>query len=270
MIGSNPVSDVSTEQIIAILQPIWQSKPETASRVRGRIERVLDWSKSLGFREGENPARWKGHLEHALPPSTRIKNVRHHRALAWQDLPEFVTDLSRYRGQAGTALQFLILTAARTNEIRNAAWAEFDLNADIPMWVIPATRMKAGREHRVPLSTEAVKLLGALPIFDSGLLFEGRAGKPMSESGMLAVLRRLKRRDTTVHGFRSTFRDWCAEQTSYPREIAETALAHVNRDRVEAAYLRTDLLVKRHQLMEQWAKFVTTPASRKNEAKQNA
>lgn len=258
VVGSMPVSDIATEHIIEILQPIWQAKSETASRVRGRIERILDWAKSLGYREGENPARWKGHLEHSLPPLSRIKHVRHHRALPWQELPDFMTELSSYKGLAGSALQLTILTAARTSEVRRANWSEFDLESDVPQWTIPADRMKAGREHRIPLSAAVVELLNSLPVFDSGLLFESHTGKPMSESGMLGVLRRLSRRDITVHGFRSTFRDWCAEQTSFPREIAEAALAHINRDRVEAAYLRSDLLAKRHQLMEQWALFATS------------
>ncbi len=265
VIGSMPVSDIATEHVIEILQPIWQAKSETASRVRGRIERILDWAKSLGYREGENPARWKGHLEHSLPPISRIKYVRHHRALPWQELPDFMTELFSYNGLAGSALQLTILTAARTSEVRRANWSEFDLESDVPQWTIPAERMKAGREHRIPLSAAVVELLNSLPVFDSGLLFESHTGKPLSESGMLGVLRRLNRRDITVHGFRSTFRDWCAEQTSFPREIAEAALAHVNRDRVEAAYLRSDLLDKRLQLMEQWAHFATNADNRNRE-----
>jgi len=256
VVGDLPVSEITTEHVLSILQPIWQTKPETAGRIRGRIERILDWAKSLGYRESENPARWKGHLEHSLPPLSRIKRVQHHRAIEWSELPSFIEQLQAHHELAAQALLFTILTAARTNEVRGAKWSEFELEAEIPVWVIPSARMKAGREHRVPLSPPVVEMLNQLPVFSSGFLFEGRKDKPISESAMLAVLKRMNRQDITVHGFRSSFRVWCAEQTSFPREIAEAALAHVNRDRVEAAYLRSDLLEKRNQLMAQWAEFV--------------
>jgi len=266
VVGDLPVSEITTEHVLSVLQPIWQTKPETAGRVRGRIERILDWAKSLGYREGENPARWKGHLEHSLPPLSRIKRVQHHRAIEWQDLPSFIEQLQVHHELAAQALLFTILTAARTNEVRGANWNEFDLKSEIPVWIIPSVRMKAGREHRVPLSPPVIKILNQLPVFSSGFLFEGRKDKPISESAMLAVLKRMNRQDITVHGFRSTFRVWCAEQTSFPREVAEAALAHANRDRVEAAYLRSDHLDKRYRLMTQWAEFVCSETMHDNEA----
>ncbi len=256
--GELPVSEVSIEHVVKALEPIWLKKRETASRVRGRIERVLDWAKTRGYREGENPARWSGHLEHSLPPHRRIQRVSHHPALPWTELPSFFETLGDQSGQAAKALQFTVLTAARTNETRGARWEEFDLDGEVPLWVIPGERMKAGRKHRVPLAEPIVKLIKELPRYDSGHLFEGRSGKPLSENAMLAVLKGMGRTDITVHGFRSTFRDWCAEQTAFPREIAEAALAHVNRDRVEAAYLRSDLFERRYQLMKAWAEFATS------------
>lgn len=258
-IGRMSVKDITTEDVFTVLQPIWNTKPETASRVRGRIERILDWATSRGYRDGVNPARWTGHLEFALPSPRRVRRPKHHPALAWSELQPFWSELSGQQGLAPKALMLTILVAARTREVRGANWNEFDLEADIPIWVVPGERMKSGREHRVPLAEPVFELLNNLPRLNSGFLFEGRPGRPLSENAMLAVLRRMGRSDITVHGFRSTFRDWCAEQTAFPREIAEAALAHVNKDRIEAAYLRSDLLRRRYRLMQRWARYATVP-----------
>lgn len=259
-LGNISVKDITTEDVLTVLQPIWNEKPETASRVRGRMERVLDWAASRGYREGLNPARWTGHLEFTLPSPRRVRRPQHHPALPWSELQPFWGQLAEQEGLAPKALMLTVFTAARTQEVRGAKWCEFDLETDIPIWIVPGDRMKSGREHRVPLAEEVVDLLNRLPRFSSEFVFEGRPEKPLSENAMLAVLRRMGRSDITVHGFRSTFRDWCAEQTSFPREIAEASLAHVNKDRVEAAYLRSDLLRRRYRLMQRWARYVTTPA----------
>lgn len=261
-IGNMSVKDITTEDVLTVLQPIWNEKPETASRVRGRIERIMDWAASRGYREGLNPARWAGHLEFSLPSPRRVRRPKHHPALEWSALQPFWGQLSEQQGLAPRALMLTILVAARTQEVRGARWDEFDLMADIPLWIVPGDRMKSGREHRVPLAKPVIELLDDLPRFSSGFLFEGRPGKPLSENAMLAVLKRMDRSDITVHGFRSTFRDWCAEQTAFPREIAEVALAHVNKDRVEAAYLRSDLLRRRYRLMQRWARYATTMSGR--------
>ena len=256
VIGELPVDAITTDHILSVLQDIWHKKPETASRLRGRIERILDWAATRDYRQGENPARWKRHLEHSLPPPRRIRQVRHHRSLPWQELPTLYSAVSELSGIAAQALQFAVLTAGRTGEVRGARWEEFDVQASVPVWTIPGERMKAGRGHRVPLAPPVLKLIGGLDGAESGFLFEARPGKPISENTMLSVLKRLERTDITVHGFRSTFRNWCAEQTAFPREVAEAALAHVNKDRVEAAYLRSDLFVRRYQLMKSWADYV--------------
>jgi len=190
-----------------------------------------------------------------------VRHPQHHPALPWAELQIFWGKLAKQPGLAPKALMLTILLAARTQEVRGAKWSEFDLEADIPLWIVPGDRMKSGREHRVPLAEPVLELLERLPRFSSGFLFEGRPGKPLSANAMLAVLKRMDRSDITVHGFRSTFRDWCAEQTAFPREIAEAALAHVNKDRVEAAYLRSDLLKRRYRLMQRWAKYATTESS---------
>ena len=258
LIGNVPVDKISTEDILRVVTPIWRTKPETASRIRGRIQRILDWAESRGFREGTNPARWHGHLEFSLPSAKRSLRTRHHPALHWSKLPVFLEELSAQEGQAAIALRFTILTAARTGEVRGARWSEFDLESDVPIWTVPGDRMKTLREHRVPMSPQVVDLLEKSPRYSSGFVFEGRPGRQMSPNAMLAVLKRMGRTDITVHGFRSTFRDWCAEQTAFPREVAEAALAHVNRNLVEAAYLRTDLFLRRNALMKDWAKFAST------------
>jgi integrase len=254
--GNLPVDRIDTTQVMKVLEPIWKAKTETASRLRGRIEKILGWATTSGYRIGDNPARWRGHLENLLPAKGKIQKVQHQAAMPYRELPEFMVELRDVDGMSARALEFTILTAARTSEVLLAKWDEID--GDI--WVIPAERMKAGKEHRVPLSNQALELLASQPReMGSRYIFPGaRQGRPMSNMAMLKLLR-TRRPGLTVHGFRSTFRDWTAEQTSYPREIAEQALAHANNDRVEAAYQRSDLLNKRRKLMSAWAAFASTP-----------
>lgn len=255
IIGALPVAIVDTSLIVKVLSPIWQSKTETATRLRGRIESILDWATVSKFRVGENPARWRGHLENLLADPSKVTKVVHHPALSWQQLSTFVTDLRTRDGVAARAVEFTILTATRSGEVRGAMWAELDFNEAI--WTIPAERMKAGREHRIPLSTSALALIKSMPQIDE-LIFPGRSkGSALSDMSLTAVLRRMGRNDITVHGFRSTFRDWCAESiaNSFPREVCEHALAHSLPDKVEAAYRRGDLLEKRKMLMQTWADF---------------
>ena len=234
------------------------TKPETASRLRGRIEAVLDWATVRGYRKGENPARWRGHLDKLLPARSKVRKVEHHPALPYVELADFITALRSQDGIAARALEFLILTATRTGEVIGARWDEIDLEEKI--WIVPAARMKAGREHRVPLSTAALAILSEMKESrESDFVFPGgKKGKPLSNMAMLAVLKRMDRGDLTAHGFRSSFRDWAAERTNFPREVAEMALAHVVDDKVEAAYRRGDLFEKRRQLMEAWARFCET------------
>lgn len=237
------------------LEPIWQTKPETASRVRGRIEAVLDWAAVRGYRNGENPARWRGHLDKLLPARAKIRKVEHHPALPYGELSEFIKLLGGQEGVGARALEFLILTAARTAEIIGARWDELDLNDKV--WVVPGARMKAGREHRIPLSAAALAVLEEMiKVRESDFVFPGgKKGKPLSNMAMLKLLERMGRDDLTAHGFRSTFRDWAAERTNFPREVVEMALAHTIESKVEAAYRRGDLFQKRRQLMEGWAGF---------------
>ena len=253
--GDLPVEAIDTALVVKALEPIWTTLPETASRVRGRIERVLDWAKVQGLRAGENPAQWRGHLDKALPPHSKIKKVEHHKSLPYAELGSFMGALKTQEGIAARALEFTILTAARTGEAIGATWDEFNLAAKL--WTVPKERMKAGRPHRVPLPTAALDALEAMQTVREGeYVFPGfKAAKPLSNMAMLKLLERMGRRDLTVHGFRSTFRDWAAEQTSFPREVAEAALAHTNKDKTEAAYLRSDFLEPRRQLMEAWAAF---------------
>ena len=255
--GSISVADIDTALVMRALQPIWTAKPETASRVRGRIESVLDWAKAQNYRKGENPARWRGHLDKLLPAHSKLVRVKHHRALPYQDVSEFMSKLRDVDGTSAKALEFLILTAARTSEVLNTKRSEIDIaNA---VWVIPADRMKAGKEHRVPLTERALEIIDALP--DGGdYLFPGlRDGQPLSNMTMAKTVRRLGY-DVTVHGFRSTFRDWVAEHTSYANEIAEMALAHAIGNKVEAAYRRGDLFEKRRRMMADWAAFCSPVA----------
>ena len=258
VMGDLAVSDVTTEHVLRVLQPIWTTKPETASRVRGRIEAVLDYAATRGWREGENPARWRGHLTNLLPARSKVARVKHHAALPWRDMPVFMARLRAQRSTAARALEFTILTAARTGEALGARWSEIDLEAGV--WTVPAERMKGHREHRVPLSDAALDVLRhMLPLRSAegdGYVFPGlRRGKPLSNMAMLKCLQRLGRGDLTAHGFRSTFRDWCEEATSTPHAVAEAALAHAIPDKVEAAYRRGDLFEKRRALMAQWAEF---------------
>jgi integrase len=255
VLGDLAVQAVDVGLVMKAIEPIWTVKPETAGRVRGRIESVLDWATARGYRHGENPARWKGHLDNLLPARAKVRRVEHHAALPYVEMGAFMAELRRQNGLAARGLEFAILTAARTGEVLGATWAEFDLEGRT--WTIPATRMKAGREHRTPLSEPAVALLTALP-----------QGAPddrpfkLSNMALLMTLRRMGRNDLTAHGFRSTFSDWCAEMTAFPSEVREMALAHVVGDKVEAAYRRGDLFQKRRHLAEAWARFCEAPPAK--------
>jgi integrase len=258
--GSLPVQAVDLTLIMKALEPIWKAKPETASRLRGRIEAVLDWATVRGYRKGENPARWRGHLDKLLPARAKIQKVVHHPALPYSEIADFMVSLRNQEGIAARALEFLILTAARTGEIIGARWDEFDLKDKI--WVVSEARMKAGREHRVPLFGPALAILKKMnEMRESDFVFPGgKKSMPLSNMAMLAFLKRIGRNDLTAHGFRSTFRDWAAERTTFPREVIEMALAHTIENKVEAAYRRGDLFQKRRQLMEAWARFCNTKA----------
>jgi integrase len=255
LIGARPVAEVTTDDVLGVLRPIWQAKPETAVRVRGRIESVLTAATVKGLRTGENPARWRGHLAELLPARSKVAPVEHHAALPFTELPAFFLRLQAADGLGARALELAILTAARTGEVLGAIWGEIDLDA--ALWTIPAARMKARREHRVPLSAPAVALLRKLATLREGEhVFTGqRAGKALSNMALLMTLRRMKRGDLTAHGFRSTFRDWAAETTGFPSEVVEMALAHAVGDKVEAAYRRGDLFEKRRELMEAWGTY---------------
>ena len=254
VIGSLPVASVDMPLALKILEPIWTTKNETASRLRGRIEAVLDWATVRGYRSGDNPARWKGHLDKVLPAPNKVQKVKHHPALPYAQVGEFMAALRNCEGIAAKALEFTILTAARSGEVRGAEWQEIDLRAKT--WTIPAERMKAGKEHRIPLSDAAVKLLQLMPrLKDVAHVFPSPQNTALSDMSLMAVLRRMGRKDLTVHGFRSTFRDWAGETTPFPREVIEHALAHQLRDKAEAAYQRGDLLVKRERLMQTWADY---------------
>jgi integrase len=259
--GGVPVRDVDVTLVTKALEPIWAAKSETAARVRGRIERILDWAKVRGYRTGENPARWRGHLDHVFPRRSKVRPVVHHPAIRYTDMPAFMADLHKQEGIAARCLELVILTAARTSEALLAVWepAEFDLANKT--WVVPGSRMKAGREHRVPLSAPAVKVIEKMKeIAEETYIFPGRRYKrPLSNMALLALLERMGRGDFTVHGFRSSFRDWAAECTNFPRELAEAALAHLVGDETERAYQRGDLFEKRRRMMNAWGKFITTP-----------
>jgi len=253
VIGSLLVGDVNQNNVLAVLEPIWKTKTETASRLRGRIEQVLDWATVRGYREGLNPARWRGHLDKLLPSPKKISAVAHHAALPYTEAGAFMVALRAQSGMGARALEFGILTAARSGEVRGATWAEIDLQGR--RWAIPKDRMKAGREHRVPLSDAALEILSALPkLAESALVFWSPRGGQLSDMALTAVLRRMKV-SAVPHGFRSTFRDWAAERTNYPNEVAEMALAHTVGDKVEAAYRRGDMLEKRAMMMSDWAAY---------------
>lgn len=251
VIGELPVAEVGTAHVLQILEPIWQAKPETASRVRGRIETVLDAAKAREYRQGENPARWRGHMAQILPARSRLTRG-HHKAMAYAELPDFMAKLRKREAVAALALEFTILTAARSGEVIGAKWDEVDL--DKAIWIVPAERMKAGKEHRVPLSPRAVEILRAVKLLSPKWVFPGVKGAKLSVMAMAMLLRRMKA-DVTVHGFRSAFRDWSAECTGYAHEVCEMALAHTIGNKAEAAYRRGNMFDKRQRLMDDWAAY---------------
>ena len=257
VMGDLPVSNIETAHVMAVIEPIWKTKPETASRVRGRIESILDAAKARGHRQGENPARWRGHIEQILPKRAKLSRG-HHKAMPYDAIPAFTAELHKREALAALALEFVILTAARSGEVLGATWAEIDLTKAI--WTIPAGRMKAGKEHRVPLAPRAVEILETVRPIGGDYLFAGNKGRKVSGMAMAMMLRRMKVA-VTVHGFRSSFRDWAAECTGFAHEVCEMALAHVIANKSEAAYRRGDLFDKRRKLMEAWAIYLSTPAS---------
>ncbi|MFE8032272.1 tyrosine-type recombinase/integrase [Thiohalocapsa marina] len=259
VIGRKPVDAITTEDVLLAIKPIWLTKSETAKRVQGRIENILDYAAAHHWRDPVNPARWRGHLDKLLPSAAKVKRVEHHPAMPYTDVPTFMRELEGVDGVAALALRYLVLTACRTSEVLNARWSEVDL--DSAVWTIPGTRMKAKREHRVPLTEAALAILRAVPrVQGEQWLFPGaKSGRPLSSMSLLMAMRRLgygvngERGAYVPHGFRSSFRDWCGEVTAYPREVAEAALAHVNPNKVEAAYQRSDLFAKRRKLMDDWS-----------------
>ena len=257
-IRSKPLNEIDTESVLAVLQPVWTKTPETASRLRGRIENVLDAAKAMGFRDGSNPATWRGHLKTLLPARQKLTRG-HHAALAYDDLPAFMAALRSRQSLAAQALELCILTVTRTSEVLAAEWSEFDLEK--ALWTIPAQRMKAGHAHRIPLTERALDILTSLPRVGAYVFPGNSKGKPLSGMAMAMQLRRMKREDITVHGFRSTFRDWASEQTSFPHETCEHALAHRISDKAEAAYRRGDQFEKRRKLMEAWTAWCNRPAA---------
>ncbi len=278
IIGALPVQAIDTALVMKVLEqevrdvpngpaaPLWTARPETAGRLRGRIESILDWARVRGYRDGENPARWRGHLDKLLPARAKVRKVEHHAALPYDELPDFMAALRTQEGIAARALEFAILNAARTGEVIGARWSEIDVGEKL--WAIPPERMKAGKEHRVPLSARAVTILEEMKPFsqvsdgrDEGNAFVfpgGKRGQPLSNMAFLMLLRRMKRDDLTAHGFRSSFRDWAAERTNFPSEVAEMALAHAVSSKVEAAYRRGDLFERRRRSMTAWSTFCGT------------
>jgi len=256
-IGSLPVAAIDVGLVLKVIEPIWKDKTETANRLRGRIESVLDFATVRGYRTGDNPARWKGHIENVLPSRSKVQQTNHHAALPFAKIPTFIASLQQREGVAARALEFLILCASRTGEVIGTTWNEIDLVAKT--WTIPAERMKAKKEHRVPLSDRALEILRALPREDGNdFVFIGPRKNGLSNMAMATVLRRMERDDITVHGFRSSFRDWAAERTGHANFVVEMALAHTVGNAVEAAYRRGDLFEKRMRLMGEWARFCTT------------
>ena len=258
--GDLNVAAIDVDAIVKFLGPVWEATPESASRIRGRVEKVLDWATARKFRSGENPARWQGHLEHLLKAKPKAK---HHAALPFADLPAFMAELRERGSISARALELCILTASRTGEVIGARWEEIE--GDV--WTVPASRMKAKRAHRVPLSSRALAILGTLPRDSSGFVFPGAVeGKPISNMAMLELLKGLNGHGLTVHGFRSTFSDWARENTAYPRDVVEMALAHTIKDKTEAAYRRGDALPKRARLMRAWADYCeSTPVESESE-----
>ncbi len=278
IIGGLPVQAIDTAVVMKVLEqevhdapdkpaaPLWTARPETAGRLRGRIESILDWARVRGYRDGENPARWRGHLDKLLPARAKVRKVQHHAALPYDELPEFMATLRTHEGVAAGALEFAILTAARTGEVIGARWSEIDLGEKL--WTIPPERMKAGKEHRVPLSARAIAILEEMrPLChvndgrdeEYPFVFPGgKRGQSLSNMAFLMLLRRMKRDDLTAHGFCSSFRDWAAERTNFPSEVAEMALPHTVSSKVEAAYRRGDLFERRRRLMTAWSTFCGT------------
>jgi integrase len=258
VIGALPVAAIDTGLVMKVIEPIWTKIPETATRLRGRVESILDWARVRGYRDGENPARWRGHLDHLLPARSKVQRVEHYAALPYAEIGSFMAELRQQTSISARALEFLILTAARRGEALEARWTEIDIpNA---VWTIPASRMKADREHRVPLSGAALAVLkGMQAVRRNEFVFPGRHGQFESKA-LFRVLQRLGRGDITAHGFRSSFRDWASERSTFPREVAEMALAHAIESQVEAAYRRGDLFEKRTRLMAAWADYCGKPA----------
>lgn len=257
--GTVLVGEVTQAHVMAVLLPIWKTKTQTATRLRGRIEQVLAWATAAGFRQGENCARWTGLLDQLLPAPGKVSEPRHHPAVRVDDMPAFIKALRQHDGLSPKALEFVVLTAARSGEVRGATWAEIDLEAAV--WTVPKERMKAGKEHRVPLNTQAIKLLEAMPrIEGTELVFPAPRGGQLSDMALTALTRRMNFRDDAgrvcvPHGFRSSFRDWVFERTDYPRDLAEAALAHALENKVEAAYRRGDALERRRAMMQAWANY---------------
>jgi integrase len=267
VIGGLSVQTVDTGLVLKVLEPIWTTKPETAGRVRGRLESILDFAKVRDYRDGENPARWRGHLDKLLPAHSKVRQVEHHAALPYTEMAAFLATLRQQQGMAARALEFAILTAARTGEVIGARWNEIDLLDKT--WTLPAARMKAHREHRVPLSAGVLAILEEMQaarhgdVSDAFVFPGGKTAAPLSNMAFLMLLRRMGRADLTAHGFRATFKTWASERTSVQNEIVEAALAHVIGGKVEQAYRRSDMFEKRRRLMQQWATFCTTaPAQR--------
>ena len=257
VVGDLPVAEIDLPLVLKVLEPIWTTKTETASRVRGRIEAILDWATVREFRKGENPARWRGQLSHLLAPPSKVAKVEHHAALPYAEIGTFMAALRTRDAIAARALEFAILTAARTGEVIGATWGEIDLDGAV--WTVPGSRMKADKEHRVPLSEPVLAILRTMAERRNGeIVFPSARGNPLSNMAMAMLLRRMNRDDLTAHGFRSSFRDWAAERTAYPSEVVEMALAHAIGNKVEAAYRRGDLFEKRRRLMDDWAGFCGT------------
>jgi integrase len=254
VIGKFPVAEIDTAVIVKAIRPMWDKTPVTASRVRGRIEAILDWATVSKFRQGENPARWDGHLEHLLPAARKVAPIRHHAAMPYSDVPAFMVKLRATESTVARALEFLILTATRSGEARGATWDEIKLAEKV--WTIPGARMKAGREHRVPLSPRALQIIGK---GGKGAVFPGRGGGTVSEGGVKYLMQQLGADAYTAHGFRSAFRDWAGNQTNFARDVAEAALAHRVGNEVELAYRRGDALEKRRRLMDAWAAYCSKP-----------
>jgi integrase len=275
IIGPLPVQAIDTGLVMKVLEQelrdrsdrsaaaLWRARPETASRLRGRIESILDWAKVRGYRDGENPARWRGHLDKLLPARAKVRKVEHHAALPYDELPEFMMMLQTQDGVAARAMEFMILCAARTGEVIGARWGEFNISEKL--WTVPPERMKAEKEHRVPLTARMLAILADMKASEGqdtsdGFVFPGgKHGMPLSNMAFLMLLRRMNRDDLTAHGFRSSFRDWAAERTNFPSEVAEMALAHTVGDKVEKAYRRGDLFDRRRRLMTTWESFALIP-----------